>query len=191
MCHYITATLPQKADINKAREIFLAYQLGFEEIENPSVKEQIEKGDHYVLTTSGMCDCGTVLGSEFREKIARGRSETIRVGNELEKLRKKGWSETKISRWMREVELAKQKGEQKIELAHEASLSSAQDWLSFVRDILGSRATDRIGLLIHMYNGPITGRIKIKGKKTIPVKKLNEDVLLRMEEDLVYDFTSE
>ena len=191
MCHYITATLPQKADINEAREIFLAYKLGFEEIENPSLKEHIEKGDHYVLTTSGMCDCGTLLGSEFREEMARRPSETNRGVAELEELRIKGWSETKILRWMREAELTKQKQDQKADLAHESNLSSAHDWLNFLREVLESKATDRIGLLIHMYEGPITGRIKIKGKKSIPVKLLNEAVLLKMEEDLIYNFISE
>lgn len=51
-----------------AGEIFSRHKLRFKEIENESVREHLEPGDLYILTTQGMCDCGTVLGSHYREE---------------------------------------------------------------------------------------------------------------------------
>src|SRR5215204_2934353 len=116
MCHFITATLPGDVDRKQAAEIFARHKLSFEEIENESVRRHLKPGDVYILTTSGHCDCGTVLGSQFRapEPTAEQKEQSQR--RDLEKLKKKGWSQSKIDRWFKEAELAADKEKRAEEL---------------------------------------------------------------------------
>lgn len=188
MCHFITAALPKEADVTIAQQIFEQHKLGFKEIENQSVSQYLDKGDLYILTTRGMCDCGTLLASGHTENEAFNR---LRYEEEsVKKFKSKGWSDTKIRRWLNEAELTRQKQEQKEELAHETALTAVDDWLNFIRDILSSGATNRVGLLVHLYDGGLGSRIKIIGKGRIPVSKLTAEFLVNMREDVIYDFVS-
>jgi len=106
----------------------------------------------------------------------------------VEKLKKKGWSEAKIERWFKEQALNEEKEERSRELQHETSITFASDWVEFIRDMLASKAAAKVGLLLHMYDGPLNGRFSIVGKERITLKSLNENILLQMAEDVIYDF---
>lgn len=188
MCHFITAILPGNTDSRKAAEIFAQHKLGFEEIENESVRKFLESGDLYILTTSGHCDCGTVLGSQYREPERTAAQKEEFRNQEIAKLKKKGWSESKIKRWLREAELTAEKEKRERELAHEHGVRLASDWVSFIRDVLSSKVANRVGLLVHDYSGGLSSRIPINGKMQIGVDELSEDVLLEMSEDVIYEF---
>ena len=188
MCHFITATLPGDADQKQVAEIFARHKLNFEEIENESVRQFLNPGDIYILTTSGHCDCGTVLGSRYREPEPTAEEKAKFRKRDIEKLQKKGWSQTKIDRWLKEAELTADKEKRGEELAHEYGVRFALDWVAFIRDILNLKAADRIGLLVHSYNGGLSARIPIGGKKQVNLNELNENVLLEMSEDVIYEF---
>lgn len=188
MCHFITATLPSGIDVKKAEDIFAKHKLRFEVIENESVREHLNAGDFYILTTQGMCDCGTVLGSEYREEpLASDEKEKFRRQT-IEKFKKKGWSQTKIDRWFNEAVLTEEKENRSRELQHESAVSFVSDWIAFIKDMLGSKVTPKIGLLLHMYDGALYGRFTIVGKKRVSLKELNESILLQMAEDVIYEF---
>lgn len=188
MCHFITATLPGEIDPKKAVEIFARHKLGFKEIENESVRHHLEPGDIYILTTSGHCDCGTVLGSQYRDpELTDEQKESFRK-RDIEKLKKKGWSQAKIDRWLKEAELTADKEKRGEELEHEYGVRFASDWVAFIGDILSSKVASRVGLLVHSYSGGLGARIPIAGKKQVNLKELNENVLLRMSEDVIYEF---
>lgn len=189
MCHFITATLPHDADLKMSQEIFKRHHRAFDLIENESVREHLEKGDFYILTTKGMCDCGTILASQSPDDdlpdAATIQKYKDRAVNDL---RAKGWSETKIRRWQKEQELNAERKKRDEEMSSEDSLTHADDWLNFIRDILVSKAAKRIGILVHQYKGGLDNRIKISGKQTVPSKNLTGEFLIEMREDVIYDF---
>lgn len=188
MCHFITATLPGETDRKKAVEIFARHKLSFKEIENESVRCHLEPGDIYILTTSGHCDCGTVLASQYRDPEQTAEQKELFRNRDIEKLKKKGWSKAKIDRWLKEAELTADKEARGEELAHEYGVRFASDWVAFIEDIFSSKVASRVGLLVHSYSGGLGARIPIDGKKQVSLKELNENVLLRMSEDVIYEF---
>ena len=189
MCHFITATLPEDVDLERVKKIFKSHHLGFKEIENLSVAEHLEKGDYYILTTKGMCDCGTVLASYNSETddFDEDRFQKY-IDKAVEKLKTKGWSETKIRRWQKENELNAEKSKREEAQTSENRINRTEDWISFINDILNSQATKRIGILVHQYSGGLDNRIKILGKEKVELKNLTAKFLVEMSEDVIYDF---
>lgn len=189
MCHFITATLPKDADLKRAEQIFKSHHLGFREIENLSVAEHLEKDDFYILTSTGMCDCGTVLASHNPENYQFDKTQVQKYKDKaIEKLKAKGWSDAKIRRWQRENELYGEKQKREEEQAHEYSMTRTDDWINFIQDILTSKATKRVGILVHQYSGGLDNRIKILGKEKVELKNLTPKFLVEMSEDVIYDF---
>jgi len=188
MCDFITATLPANTDAKRAAGIFARHKLGFKEIENDSVRKYLEAGDLYILTTRGHCDCGTVIGSHYRDPQPAAEKKEQFLKRDIEKLKKKGWSQAKIDRWLKEAELTADKEKRGEELADEYEARFASDWVAFIQDILTSKVADRVGLLVHSYSGGLSARIPIAGKKQVNLKELNENVLLQMSEDVIYEF---
>lgn len=190
MCHFITATLPGNVDRKRAAEIFARHKLNFEEIDNESVRKHLESGDLYFLTTSGHCDCGTVLGSEHRDPGLNAEEKEQFRRREIEKLKKKGWSQTKIDRWFKEAELTEEKEKRSEEFAHEYAARFASDWVAFIQNMLNTKVGPRIGLLVHFYSGGLSSRIPIVEKKRVNLRELDEGVLLQMSEDVIYEFVA-
>ncbi|HMS40948.1 MAG TPA: hypothetical protein PKE69_12025 [Pyrinomonadaceae bacterium] len=189
MCHFITATLPKDADLKKSQEIFKQHHLRFEQIENQSVREHLEKGDIYILTTQGMCDCGTVLASQNRDDYALDEISFQKATDAaIKKLKAKGWSDAKILRWQKETELNDERNKMEKEKSHEYLTTRADDWANFIKNLLNSKSTKRIGILVHEYSSGIENRIKILRKETISIKKLTPKFLVEMSEDVIYDF---
>lgn len=185
MCLFITATLPRNASLNCVAPIFEAHRLSFKKISNPYVLNQLHAGDVYVSTTTSHCDCGSVLGSLNR----RNKDETEDHEHELKKLRRKGWSEAKIQRWLEQKEQTKEKHLREDEALAGRNTPVARDWAEFISELLGSRCTDRIGILLHFYHtGVDSERVKILGKEKVKLEELTPKLLMGMREDVVYEF---
>ena len=105
MCHYITATIPNKDDVTSVASIFKSHGFGFELISNPHVAQQIGAQDRYILTSGKYCDCGTALGSLSDRMPAKD----LDLEPQVRKLRKQGWSEAKIKRWLEQKEQTKER----------------------------------------------------------------------------------
>lgn len=185
MCHYITATLPHSVNPESVAPLFETHKLGFEVISNPHVLSQVEAGDWYVLTTRGHCDCGTALGS-LNNPAA---SEMASYERELKKFRKQGWSEAKIKRWLEQKEQTKERHLREDEARAQGSTPELDQWVDFITDMLTSGRTRGIGLLLHMYQrGVESERIDLLGKERVRVADLTPERLLRMKEDVLYEF---
>ena len=183
MCLYITATLPRSAKLDCVAPIFVAYKLSFEAISNPYVLEQLPPGEVYLSTTGSHCDCGSALGS------LGGRDDPAGYEHELKKLRRKGWSEAKILRWLEQKEQTKEKHVREDEARARSHTPAAQHWVDFISAVLNSRCTDKVGILLHFYHMDVQGeRIKILGKKRVGAGELTPRVLMEMEYDVVYEF---
>lgn len=187
MCHFVTATLPRSADAGAVASQFAAAGRGFVVIANRHLESQIDRGDQYYLTTAGRCDCGTVLGS----LADSGRDPGRDVEQEVAKLRRRGWSEAKVGRWRLQVEGDRVRRRREERGQAGRGVPSAGQWVTLVREVLGSGATPRIGLLLHWYAGGVESeRIQLKSQRQVPRSELTPELLMRMDEDVLYEFSS-
>ncbi len=180
MCRFITAVVPAGIDLHSAKPLLDKYGMSFKEVRNPFLEAQLE-GDRYLRATRSTCDCDSVLGSASnREAIQTAAADT----GDIEKLKKKGWSQHKIERW-----LAEKSGTTDRHQHTDRSKSVAElvQWREFISAMLSDKSTDRLGLLIHMYNGTLEDeQIQIKGINHISLSEQFENSLLEMEEDVLY-----
>ncbi len=102
MCTYITAVIAADADEAAIRQCADQWGHGWKAIDNRHVLGQLRPGERYYLTTRGHCDCGTALGSMGPEWEHRSKDPA----NKVPALRRKGWSEAKITRWLKDKERA-------------------------------------------------------------------------------------
>ncbi len=185
MCHYITATLPPGADVERVRNIAKQFHLAWKPIELGRVVSKLKSGETYYLTTAGHCDCGTVLGCLSNDRTKPSNDHK----REIAKLRRKGWSQTKIDRWLHEKELATAKAERKDAQTARERQAEADDWIAFLGTVFSSGASASLGVLLHWCTGPIAGsNIELAERKIVAVSSLTPDDLLRMEEDCLYEF---
>ena len=184
MCQFITAMLPADADLKAVAGIFDKHKVGFKQISNPHVSSQVTPGDVYILTIRSWCDCGTPLG-----RLAEGKTpKQPRLDNEVGKLRKQGWSESKIQRWLEQKGETEDKQEREQEAYVENATRRLEHWIRFLSDLLRSGYTSRVSLLLQ-WNGVQDGRITLQGEEKVALANLNADLLLRMKEDVIYTFT--
>ena len=181
MCHYITAVLPGSADLTSLAAVADRYGRNLTPLKNPGIEEQLKGGERYFLTTRGHCDCGTALGALGRQEKQFNRRNNS-VETEEDKLRRKGWSESKISRW---------KEQKSQHLANPPKSADPTDWEHLLTEMLKSGKTPFVGILLHFYNGSIEGRIELQGREVIKIKNLSPEALGRLEEDVLYEFRTE
>jgi hypothetical protein len=102
-------------------------------------------GTPMVLISERRCECGTPLGSGS----GPGEWDEHSFEHDVKRLRKRGWSEGKIARWLD----AKRSSHSKLErlAAEHADGPSAQPvdgWLSWLGDALGRRGLVQVGLRV-------------------------------------------
>jgi hypothetical protein len=93
MCQYINIVLPTDVKLEKIKPLLVKHCLGCQPFQNNFILRQISKGGQLVNTTFDQCDCGSVIASAFHPS-----SRDIQP-KDIERLKGKGWSETKIKNW--------------------------------------------------------------------------------------------
>lgn len=183
MCHYITATLPARADFKAAEAIFKRHGFGFAANDNPNLSTQLEKGDRQFMTAGKYCDCGTSLGS-FRVDARPAVSK-----RELDQLRRKGWSEAKINRWLEEKNAAGEKDQRAARPELAETNRELVRWFAMMDELFQSGAADRVGVLLHDYSGSVASeKISLSATETHPLAESTPLVLGEMREDVHYVF---
>lgn len=187
MCHFITAVLPRKANLKLADEIARRHHRQMAPLANASIEEQLRKDEAYFCTTSpkAMCDCGTCLGWFVSQN--KRRAGPMDAAAETARLRRKKWSDTKIERW-----LEQKKADADSWLRNDAedleNSKLVDDWFELLSELLQSRATPYVGLLLHLYSGSLGARLILKGRTESRISKLGRTTLASMEEDVLYVF---
>lgn len=181
MCHFVTAVLPESANREALTTIVDSYGRKLEPLANASIEAQLRPGERYFLTTHGACDCGTALGALIGEEAAIQKRKDA-ANSEEAKLKKKGWSQSKIARWRA------QKAEHFAKPTH---TQESTEWTQLLKDVLSSGYTESIGLLLHWYNGSLSGQVEIKGRKVISAPQITPEMLGRIQEDVLYEFKAE
>ncbi len=121
------------------------------------------------------CDCGTDVG-RFQRSSTKEKPE-----GELEKqLRKRGWSNSRITRWRNERERAAQLRAQDDINRRGTGSSECEDIVKLVEKALG-RGVTQMGILLH-WADPKTPKL-ITNLKSIELSQLNPDCLTLLEEE--------
>ncbi len=184
LCYYITATLPNEVNLEELKSYFDKFDMDFSPINNDNVKSQLKPNELYLRATKNYCDCDTVLGSQNRSQEYKKllKSKKIRT------LKNKKWSEEQIHNWIKNKISSKQ---------HKTALRKTpmeiyqeiDNWMNFLHTLLNMAKIKRIGLLKHWYRaGLISEEIIIKKTESIKSKEITPDLLLNLEEDVLYEF---
>lgn len=186
MCHYITASLPGSVDLKSIVPVFDSHNVGFELISNAHVTQQLDPQDLYILTSGKHCDCGTALGS-----LNRDPEKVVSYERELKKLRKQGWSEAKIQRWLEQKEETNQRHAREDDARVKRGSPELNSWIGLINDLIGSKLTPRLSILLHLYHGAIESeRIKIQRRERVKLAEVSSERLMKIEEDVLYEVVS-
>jgi hypothetical protein len=187
MCHYITATIPDKGEIASVASIFKSHGIGFELISNPHVSRQIGPQDRYILTSGKYCDCGTALGSLVNTVPAKD----IDFEPQIRKLRKQGWSEAKIKRWLEQKEQTKERHLREDEALAKSGALELDRWIMLVKELINIKQIPMVGLLLHWYHGAVESeRIEIQRRERLRLSEVTAERLMRIEGDVLYEIVS-
>jgi hypothetical protein len=185
MCYYITATLPETADLGGLRSIGRRHGVALEASVNASLQAQLLKSERQFLTTTGHCDCGTVLGLRRRDRRRAEQSEDT-IGRRIVKLRKDRWSEAKIQRW-RDQHSAVDTRKERVTAEHtDKRTREAQGWQQFVSEAILLGGAAYVGLLLHWYGG--SEPIRLLRRHPIQLATVGPDLFFDFEDDVLYTF---
>jgi len=185
MCHFITMVLPASADAQHVTEVFHRHHRRMARLTNPHLATQLRPDDMYVQPVPKMCDCGTSLGS------LRRVSEPPRVERrETDQLRRKGWSDTKIDRWLQQQTQYLERLSRERESREAATRGTDPDsWCQTISELLALPGVRYAGLLLHWYSGGIESeRIHLSDRRRVRLDSSTLDFLYHIEEDILYEF---
>jgi len=176
VCHFISGLIEKDFAINELNTIGKLYGINFSVCENSFVQSQLKPSEIYLIKTNKHCDCGTELGFLNRLKKKEDSGE-----NKLSQLRKKGWSEAKIERWLND-----KSNKQPFDPLGK-KYPDLENWNSFIQTLFAQTKIKKFGLLLHWYRGDVfSERIKIKERIELIVDQLDISELLKIQEDGFY-----
>ncbi len=114
------------------------------------------------------------------------------LSQQVEKLKRKGWSETKIDRWLESKQSFFEKNK-RVESAYEQfglkHTNEVDSYIDFLTTYLLSSDAPHAGLLLHWnsrHNSleEIASRLRI----AMPIGELTAETLLRMQPNVLYQF---
>jgi hypothetical protein len=184
MCFYITATLPKGTQVDNFRNILDQNKMAFTPIINSKVQSQLRPHELYFRATKNYCDCDTVLGS------LNNLQEFNKISNskKVKALKKKNWSDVEINKWIDSKLRNRQKKSGK-KLSPVERKNETERWMKFLNDLFDNKIVSRIGLLKHWYEQGLEEEpIEIIKTQKIPINDLTADLLLNMNEDILYEF---
>lgn len=145
MCHFITLIAPTE-DLAAVSDVMGRHGRAAWPVDNPSVREVLREGERQFLTTSGHCDCGSVLS--VRQNAPEELEKSLAA--EEARLRRKGWSNAKIGRAIedRRKAEAKPKGRRETD--------SFDLWATALTDLRRNLGLPHAGLFIRLYSGGVS-----------------------------------
>ena len=176
--------MPKEVILEELKNIFNEFDMSFSPITNDNVRAQLRPDELYLRATKSYCDCDTVLGSQNRSQ----EYENLLKSKKIRTLRKKRWSEEQIHDWIMNKINSKHHNTGLRKTAAEVDRAISK-WINFLRAVLNTGKTKRLGLLKHWYRTGLDGEeILIKNTERINIKEINPELLLNLEEDVLYEF---
>ena len=146
--------------------------------DNASVREALQPEENHFLTTMGHCDCGTVLSP--REPTSGGLKN--RKSKHVAKLLKKGWSPSKIERWVADRTKADERAEKQNQIN---APDSVELWVQIIDEVMSIAGVCQAGLLLHFYSGLLENEVIQVSRKHVSIhdfatelRDIKEDQLL-------------
>lgn len=164
---------------NEPSDDFLVKSIASEIGLNYSKRELNIIGFHAInafLTTRTSCDCGSVLGKNYRENSSEPDWQ-----KEKKKLERKKFSNkrTELLLEQRRNEFAERNSE-----AVEKELRESRKWIEFIHDPRLKKQLSKIGILYHQFSGRLEDeKIKIGVESQISSNKVNVEFLRNIQED--------
>ena len=184
MCHYVSLILSDPAKERAYTDVLASHKRRLTRYENRSLAAHLKSDEFLAYPAGKYCDCGTELGSIKGPLVGRiARSD-------IEKLSRKGWTETKIQRWIEQ----KKKVEARNERVHqvkrqylESGNADPDGWIGAVSKMLDVANASYVGLLLHWYSGSLESeRIPLKGRQNVSIGDGASQALFAMNEDEIY-----
>ena len=183
MCVYITATVSAAAPVDDMRRLARANGIGWAPLEPSGFDKHLRPDERYFLTTKGHCDCHTQLGalnSEPRLRDPRKRRN---------KLKRKGWSDSKIDEWIDSEERSERRRREDLEAIRTDGSLEAERWYSFICEVVRGGVSPWVGLLMHSYRGLVSAEgIPLHERQVVDLASVDPEFLLRVWEDTLYEF---
>jgi hypothetical protein len=174
MCYYI-ALVVRGSDAATIDGVLRRHGRQAKPISNASIRGAFVTGEAQFLTTVGHCDCGTALAPTVTDRAGK-RTEQIA------KLAKKGWSQAKIDRWLRDRVKADDRADER---RHANKPDSVDLWSRIIADLLATPGVQHAGLLLHFYSGDVEDEVIEPIRETVPIRdfearlaNIREDQLL-------------
>ena len=177
MCRFISLLVPRRkrrADVSALADVAARHGFGWMVAEDSPIATHVDEDVTVVFTTPGHCDCGTLVGANARkeppEKFAR----------RVEKLRKKGWSETKIAAWVAT------QGDRRL-VSHAATApNELERWQRFIAELLATKDLTCVGLLLHVYRGRIDSEdVALRDTRTVALADFTDEWLSDVADDVL------
>lgn len=143
MCLFIILILPTQ-DTVAVQTVMQRHGRAATPVDNPSIRKVLRDGERQYVSTRGHCDCGTVLAT-FRER--HGTVDQM-IAKEADRLRRKGWSETKIARALEDRRRADAK-------PRRGGSDSLELWDTVLGNLKDDLKLPYAGLIIRDYAGAI------------------------------------
>lgn len=175
MCQFINIVLPTDVKLDKVKPLLSKHGLGCQPFQNDFILRQIAKGGQLVNTTSNQCDCGSVIAS------ASNPSSRDNQPNDIEKLKRKGWSETKIKNWI--------DSKTKTNTQAKEQDKEREQWTNFLEEIILENKIGKVGLYIHWYDSKMEDEeVIFNSKERVSLAELKGDKLEKLKYDILYEF---
>src|SRR5258708_4261955 len=132
MCTFVTATLPAHVGVQSLKLIFQKYGFTAEPLDDSIAAQHLGKDAAYFRLTSGYCCDTSILGCRT---LGTKHSNEEAKEKKLKELKKAGWGESRINRWLQEAE------KESNAIKNEGS-QEADRWQGFIRETLAQRRVD-------------------------------------------------
>ena len=146
-------------------------------IDNPSIKKVLRDGEHQYLTTSGHCDCGTVLAPQHDTPEALEN----KLIKEVAKMKRKGWSAAKIARAIEDRRKADSRPDG-------GGSDSVELWNAVLYDLGKELKLPYAGLFVRFYSGAVATETFSPSRRQVAKIEPWQDALGSMEHDEVTIF---
>ena len=156
MCYFITL-IAQTDDAGAVNEVMTRHGRSAVPVDNPSIRKVLREGERQYLATGRGCDCSSVLAlphsnsTLFEENVAK----------EEARLKRKGWSNSKVARALEDHRRAKSKHDHR----HADSLNLWNAALHALKDELRVQS---VGLFIGSYSGAVATEVFSVTRREIP-----------------------
>ena len=172
MCYSVRLFLPGDADTEAIRPIFEKYEFSMHFYTLIQDEYGGKRGEQQVSLPGPGCDCYLI------SYIRHGDMDKSIIEKELVKLRKKGWGEGKIQRWLDDKERGIANRHASSEHRH------AKSFLSFVCDVY--QVVDYLAIYIHwLSNDEALNNIQ---EERFTQVDLNSELISKLDDEIRYVF---